>query len=140
MRGNHLKFCGAVLVVAIALPAGAQQAPPAVPEVVIGGRVVMRIRTGAGGLTPDERAEAVRVRLGPILTMPDLRPSDVRVRQAHRGRTASIYVRNRLLFTVDRNLARANRASPRTLAYQWARTLREVLPQIQVEVRTSGSQ
>lgn len=105
------------------------------PEVVIGGRVVMRIRTGAGGLTPDERADAVRRRLGPILTMTDLSPEDVQVVQREAGATASIYVRNRLLITADKNLARANDTSPGLLAEKWAEILREVLPEVQVEVR-----
>lgn len=109
---------------------------PAVPEVVIGGQVVMRIRTGAGGLTPAERAESVRRRLGPILTMPDLEASDIRVHQRLPGQTAAIYVRDRLLITVDRNLAEANGTTPRILAFKWRENLRGVLPEVAVEVRT----
>lgn len=108
------------------------------PELVIGGHVVMRLRSRAGGLTPQERAYSLRQRLGPILTLPNLTPDDVQVRQRRPGQTASIYVRQRLLMTVDRNLAQANNTSVGGLAEQWARNLRETLPQVNVSVRMSG--
>lgn len=126
-------LCGA-----LAAPGTARaQETPGSAEVVIGGEVVMRIRTGAGGLTAEERADAVRRRLGPILTLTDLSPQDIYVRQRGRGQTAAIYVRDRLLITADRSLAQANDTTPGLLAEQWARNLREVLPQVEVEVRSA---
>jgi hypothetical protein len=109
-----------------------------VPELVIAGHVVMRLRATAGGLTSEERAYSLRQRLGPILTLPNLTAEDVRVRQRREGQTASIYVRNRLLVTVDRNLAKANDTSIEGLAAHWARNLREALPRVNVAVRMSG--
>ena len=126
------------LLLAAAPAATAQEYAAPAPEVVIGGEVVMRIRSGAGGLTPEERADAVRRRLGPILTMPDLQAEDVWVQQREQGRTAAVYVRDRLLITADRNLARANDTTPGRLAEKWANLLREVLPQVEVEVRSPG--
>lgn len=105
------------------------------PELVIGGRAVMRLRATAGGLSPDERAYDLRRRLGPILTLPNLSANDVTVYQAKPNQTASIYVRNRLLITVDRNLAQANSTSIGGLAIQWANNLRTAIPQINVTVR-----
>ncbi len=105
------------------------------PELVIGGRAVMRLRATAGGLSPDERAYDLRRRLGPILTLPNLSANDVTVYQAKPNQTASIYVRNRLLIKVDRNLAQANSTSIGGLAIQWANNLRTALPQINVTVR-----
>lgn len=129
------------------IPAATKSAPPSegvpaeqgeIPELVIAGRAVMRLRATAGGLTPQERAYSLRQRLGPILTLPDLRAEDVEVRQERPGQTASIYVRRRLLITVDRNLAQANNTSVAGLAAQWSRNLRATLPQVNVAVRMSG--
>jgi hypothetical protein len=114
----------------VALPVG-------VPELVIDGHVVMRLRTQAGGLTPTERAYDLRKRLGPILTLPGLSANDVEVRQERPGQTASIFVRRRLLVTVDRNLAKANDTSVDALAEHWARNLRQALPRVNVAVRMS---
>jgi hypothetical protein len=127
----------------------AQKAPPkrptareqvnwqSVPELVIAGRAVMRLRARAGGLTPLERAYSLRQRLGPILTLPNLTAEDVTVEQERNGQTAYIYVRQRLLVTVDRNLAAANNTSVEGLAATWARNLRNALPQVNVTVRMS---
>jgi hypothetical protein len=109
--------------------------PILIPELTIGGHTVMRLRATAGGLTPDERAFDLRRRLGPILTLPDLIAADVTVRQERPRQTASIYVRGRLLVTVDRNLAKANNSSIINVATQWANNLKETLPQVNVAVR-----
>ena len=120
-------------------PTGLKIVPPPkptdIPELVIAGRVVMRLRAQAGGLTPAERADALARRLGPILALTDIAPADVSVRQRRPGQTAYIYVRERLLLTVDRNTAAANRSSVDDLAQAWARNLRETLPQINVAIR-----
>ena len=109
-----------------------------VPELVIQGHVIMRLRSRAGGLTPEERALSLRQRLGPILTLPNLSASDVTVRQIRSGQTASIFVRDRLLITVDSNLAKANLTSVEGLAVLWAANLQQALPQINVTVRMSN--
>lgn len=124
---------------------GAAQVPPSgtrsekgIPELVIAGRVVLRLRSRAGGLSAEERAFSLRQRLGPILTLPNLSAEDVTVQQRRSGQTAFIYVRNRLLITVDRNLAGANETSVGGLAAQWVRNLRTALPQVNVTVRMSS--
>ena len=121
-------------------PQSATILPPvieSVPELVIEGRVVMRLRAQAGGMTPEERAYNLRQRLGPILSLPNLTAEDVVVRQIRPGQTASIYVRDRLLVTVDRNLAKANQTSIEGLAIQWAQNLQRALPKVNVAVRMS---
>jgi|GEM_PF-7102144 len=104
------------------------------PQVVINDKVVMTIRTKSGGFTPAERAEIVRKRLGNILTMPGLRSEDVAVREIS-DNTVAIRVRERLLITVDRPLAQANSSTPLILANDWAKSLRELLPQVNVAVQ-----
>jgi hypothetical protein len=120
------------------MPPPASRPETGVPELVIAGRVVLRLRSQAGGLSAGERAFSLRQRLGPILTLPDLRAEDVTVQQRRSGQTAYIYVRDRLLITVDRNLAKANETSIDGLASHWARNLRTALPQVNVTVRMSG--
>jgi hypothetical protein len=105
------------------------------PQVFIHNRLIMTIRAGAAGLSPEERADAVRKRLGPIITRPDLTAEDITIRQEKKYQDAGIYVRDRLLITVDRNLARANSTTPRVLAEQWAENLREALPLVNISVR-----
>lgn len=106
-----------------------------VPELTIAGHTVMRLRATAGGLSPQERAYDLRRRLGPILTLENLTANDVTIHQERPRQTASIYVRDRLLITVDQNLAKANNSSIANLAQQWANNLKTMLPQVNVSVR-----
>jgi len=102
--------------------------------VTYSGQILMRIRTGAGGYTAEQRAEAVKERLGPILSLENLKPEEVTVRQERAKQDASIYVRDRLLITVDRTLARANgNGDPGALARAWADRLRGILPGVSVK-------
>ena len=64
------------------LPARAQNPSDAAntsTTISLAGEVVMRIRTGAGGYTAAQRADAVRTRLTPILSLPGLTAHDVTV-------------------------------------------------------------
>jgi hypothetical protein len=104
----------------------------------LGGRQIMNIRTGAGGYTAQQRADAVRERLVPILSIISLTPEDVSVRQQRPGQDAGIYVRGHLLVTVDRTLARTDGMSPFKLADKWAARLASVLPQVDVRLNRNG--
>ena len=102
----------------------------------LAGQVVMRIRTGAGGYTAAQRALAVRDRLTPILSLPDLTPADVTVIPVNPNQS-NIEVRGHLLLTVDQTLAKSNGQTPAQLAQAWATNLRHALPQASV---AGGSQ
>jgi len=122
-------FALATLALGLALPTGAR-AQVDETAIDLGGEVVMRIRTGAGGFTAEQRADAVRARLAPILGFTGLKAADVTVRQSRPGQDAAIYVRDHLLITVDRTLAAANGDTPQGLARVWAEKLRTVLPRV----------
>jgi hypothetical protein len=107
--------------------------------IALAGQNIMRIRTGIGGYTAEERADAVRQRLIPILSLPHLRPSDVTVTMVN-PKLSDIFVRGILLLTVDETLARANRQSPEQLATVWAANLRQALPQSSVGHSRHGMQ
>ncbi len=96
-------------------------------SITLNGQTVMRIRTGAGGYTAEQRADAVRNRLVPILSLRRLQPGDVTVQLVNPNQS-NILVRGRLLLTVDQTLAKANGEAPEQLAEAWAANLRETLP------------
>jgi len=100
-------------------------------EITYSGNLLFRIRTAAGGYTAAQRAEAVKERLVPILSMQELHPSEIRVVQEKPKLDAAIYVRDRLLITVDPDMARANgNGDPLDLANVWAERVRRILPQV----------
>jgi hypothetical protein len=100
-------------------------------EITFSGKLLFRIRTAAGGYTPQQRAEEVKERLIPILSMQELLPDEIRVVQEKPKGDAAIYVRDRLLITVDPAMARANgNGDPLDLANVWAERVRHILPQV----------
>lgn len=113
------------LCVAVALP-------EPVGEVTVGGELILRIRFSAGGMTPQQRANAITMRLRTILADPDLKPSDVVVKPIAGGEVG-IYVKDHLLVTVDRAHADFHKTTPIKLGEVWAKHLREVLPQVTVK-------
>ncbi len=134
MLTSRLAMAAAVCLIALGgtAPVLAQETPPG--TVTYSGQILMRIRTGAGGYTAEQRAAAVQDRLQAILSTENLTPEDITVKQARRYQDASIYVRDRLLITVDRKLAQANgNNEPGALAAQWAERMRTILPTVSVK-------
>lgn len=119
----------ALLLAAISL-SFAQEEP--VGEVVVGGELILRIRFSAGGMTPQQRADAITVRLRTILQDPDIQPSDIVVKPIAGGE-AAIYVKENLLVTVDKKHAALNKTTPLKLGEMWAKHLRQVIPQVNVK-------
>ena len=121
-----------ILAAMTAAPARAQDPADAAntsTTISLAGQVVMRIRTGAAGYTAEQRADAVRTRLTPILSMQGLTAHDVTV-QTLSPHQSNILVRGHLLLTVDQTLAHANGQRPTQLAQAWAASLRETIPQV----------
>jgi hypothetical protein len=105
--------------------------PPA--DVAIGGEVVMRLRSSAGGRTPAERAADITDRLTRLVAVPDLTPSDVVVYTPDH-KPPVIYVLGRKLITVDDSTAVASGAKPIDLATKWAKQLQQVLPRVDIRL------
>ncbi|MCS6830624.1 MAG: hypothetical protein RMM08_01460 [Armatimonadota bacterium] len=108
----------------------AQQEPAG--EVTIGGELILRIRFSAGGMTPQQRADAITMRLRNILEDPNIQPSDITVKPVAGGE-AAIYIKEHLLVTVDRRHADLHKTTPLQLGEIWAKHLREVIPQVNVK-------
>jgi len=113
--------------------AGMTAAPASAIEtdtVRLGGQVVMRIRAGANGLSPSDRADAVRSRLAQVLAQSTSGVPAITVRQERAGGDAGIFVGETLVIQVDRTLTQSNgQGDPRDLAEKWAKNLGSVLPQ-----------
>jgi hypothetical protein len=102
-------------------------------DIYYDGQVLMRVRTGAGGLTAGQRVNRIHERMVVILANTGLRASDVRVRPSRFARNgADIVVGSRLLAVVDEGLGQANGMSAGELARTWAADLKRTLPEINV--------
>ena len=151
---NRVAQVAAVALLGVLAPAASAAIPQETPAssgaasilvaqgstVTFSGQVLLRIRTGIPGYTAEQRAEQIRARMVPILSMENLRADEITVQQTRPNQDANIYVRDRLLITVDRGLAQANGDSdPGPLARQWAQHIRDILPNVSVKPNPNGA-
>ena len=107
-------------------PAAWGQVPSNSNAVFVGGTPIMRVRVGAAGYSPVQRAEQYQLRLNQILASGPITPTEVQVQSL--GNEAVVKVKGQLLFTADWATARFNRTTPALLADGWAEHMRQVLP------------
>ncbi len=93
-------------------------------EVHLQGRVVVRIGSEAGGLSPAARAALVAERLNTLLN-DGVSPEAVNFRQV--GGLWAVVAGDQVIVTVDELAASARSAQPRELAFLWANNIREAL-------------
>jgi len=101
--------------------------PPEIPgagEVLIDGRVMLRLRAAAGGYNPLERARIIMNRLQ-ALAESGLSPEEIR--PGILNGEVVVLAGDRLLVTVDRDTVRLNGSTSRWLALHWANNLRRAL-------------
>lgn len=106
-------------------------------DIAVGGEFVMRIRTGAAGLTQDQRVNAVTERLVPILSMPNL--SAQSVHEIYHPNSVEIWVGNHLLITTTPADAKANGLNLHQQTKLWADSLKKVLPELNAKPTTSAT-
>jgi hypothetical protein len=94
--------------------------------VFVGGTPIMRVRVGADGYTPDQRASRIQERLNKLLGQGPIIDSDITIQPM--GLDAVVLVKGQLLFTADSATARFNTTTPMDLANTWANRLKSVLP------------
>lgn len=97
-------------------------------DIAVGGEFVMRIRTGAAGLTLDQRVNTVTERLVPILSMPNL--SAASVHEVFHPKSVEIWVGNHLLITTTPADAKANGLKLDQQATLWVDGLKKALPEL----------
>ena len=100
-------------------------------DVTLGGEVVMRLRSSAGGMTAQQRVGAIEERLTRLLAIPGITPADVVV-YTPAGKPPVVYAVGRRLIEVDKQTA-ASAGSPGEelkLATGWAKKLQQILPRV----------
>ncbi len=93
-------------------------------EVFIRGRVVMRIGSPGGGLSPMARANTVAERLTSLISS-GARPGQVNFKQVD-GLWA-VTARDQVVVTVDERAAQVRGSEPKDLAFTWAGNIRVAL-------------
>ena len=146
MRLIFSRAAAALFLILCLRPLGAQtpQSTPAIvlkdagsfADLTLGGYPVLRLRSSAGGMTPQERIDHIMDRLTPLLGVPNIHPSDIVVylppADSHINRAPVIYALGRKLITVDSaTVASAGSGgTPLMMAKKWAARLQQVLPRV----------
>ncbi len=97
-------------------------------SVFVGGTPIMRVRFAAGGMSAEQRASAIQLRVNKLLGQGPIHPEDITVEQS--GTDAVVLVKGQLLFTADQQTAGANQTTTLDLAQQWATNMRQTLPDL----------
>ncbi len=109
-----------MLLVLIAGPVMAQV------DILVGQVVVMRIYAPAGGMSAQTRADIIFTeRIFPLLGTDEFYPEKMEVRVVS-GDTC-IFYNDKLIVVVDKEAARANRSTPKSLASVWVANLRDAI-------------
>jgi len=95
-------------------------------EVIVNGKVAIRIRSAAGGFSAAERAQRVAERLDEAIAN-GLKPDDITTGTV--AGEAAVLAGDTLLVTADRFHAQTNGTTPARLAAVWANNLRRALAQ-----------
>jgi len=113
----------------------AEESPSGAAEVLLGHEVVIRLRSPAGELTADERAQVVAARLASLLYH-GLDPNTI-VPTVHGGEIV-VAASGLLIVTVDRPSADRQGITPFHLALAWSNNLRKALgaPPLEARVET----
>ena len=128
-----------MIVCAAALLASIASSPALCEEegtVYLGGFMLLRIRTGAGGFSAAQRVNALQTRANALLELGKGIPKITTVRT---GKDVNVYAGRSLFVTVTQADARSNRTTTDRLAAIWAQRLRTILPQATPEKPGVGS-
>ncbi|GBC91403.1 MAG: hypothetical protein N2045_03620 [Fimbriimonadales bacterium] len=98
-------------------------------DITIGGQFIMRLRTGAGNLSLEERAQLVEKRIAENLGA-NLTADQITLKEVKKDHQYEIYLRGKLLITVTKADADAAKMSVKQLAEHWLKQLRETLPKL----------
>jgi hypothetical protein len=96
-------------------------------DITVGGDLLFRVRAPAGGFTIQERIDKVHERLVTVIGDPRVNPGDIVVKKA--SPDYAVFIRDRMIFTIDAETAKANSTTPYRLGQKWLKTLRLQVPQ-----------
>ena len=94
-------------------------------DIDVGGDLLFRVRASHAGLSVQERADKVYERLVTVIGDPLVRPEQIRVHKA--SPEYGLFMRDQLIFTIDRNSAQANHTTPYRLGQRWMKRLRSIV-------------
>lgn len=123
LRFPNLLVCLPLAGLLAAAPAAFADAPK---QVVVGGTFIHTLRTPWGGLSPQQRADQVQIRLNKALSQGPIWPKDITVGMVQED--YCVLFRGQRLLTADPMTAKQENTSPSALANLWAAHLRDVLP------------
>lgn len=109
-------LCG-LLAQAVGQPQPVSKPIPRPNEVSVAGVLVVRFRVGAGGFTPEQRADQVLRRIVTAFGREDLAKKPVEIRG--KEKEPSLYVGDLLLVTITLADAAATKCTPMELARKW---------------------
>lgn len=117
----------AALLISLAIPVFAVHGG----LIVIGNEQIFRLRHDYGGMTIQQRADAVTLRLNEILGCPCVYVNTIKIKKM--GQDYAVMYGKTLIVTVDKATADDNMVSTKKLARQWANNLIRVLPKAKAE-------
>lgn len=117
----------ATAIILLAFLAGSIAWSAGAGEVWLGGHLLLRVRSAAGGYTVAQRVDALQLRANNLL-QEGKTISAVTVRKS--GYDANIYTDDALFMTVTTADAQANGTTPEALANIWAERIRSILPNV----------
>jgi hypothetical protein len=134
----------AALVIAVTVAASVApvlaQAPADIPssrQVLVGGILFLTIRSSWGGLTPEQRATEVQLRINEALSIGPVQPTDITVAKVDGDWIVSL--RGKRLYTADYDTAKLDQTPPQQLANQWAVFLQKTLPTLTYPTNPTAS-
>ena len=95
--------------------------------IIIGNELIFRIRHDSAGMTIQQRADAVTMRLNEVLGCPCIYVNLIKIKK--QGSNYAIMYDKSLIITVDKQTAASNGISTKQLAKIWANNLKRVLPE-----------
>jgi hypothetical protein len=134
MRTGFLLVLALVSVAAI--PGRAQEQDPNRGAVYLCNEVAVRIRVAAGGLSADDRREAVRLRIVRAYAVETVTASNIRL--TPQGNDWVIAVGRTTLLTVTEADGRANGTTAAALARVWTARLRDLMPRCRPQPLVPG--
>jgi hypothetical protein len=131
LRAQVMVLGAGLLCMVLAQALAQAQAPsvskplPHPNEVTVAGILVARFRVGAGGFTPEQRADKVVERIVAVFSREDLAKKPVEIRG--KEKEPSLYVGDQLLVTITLADAAATKSTPMELARKWQSAFSQAL-------------
>ncbi len=106
-------------------------------DVMMVGSLLLRVRCPAAGFSVQERTSAIQERVNDLLILGGIDLDKVRV--VRLGKSAAVYIGEKLLVVADPCTAKANGTTPLILANTWAKRFKEIYPDVFPKLPNAGT-